>query len=583
MQHHRRTVLVAGCVTLLMLTGCTQTVTQAQSTIVPSGAEADRGVSEERSPSQHSGGTLRIVAGTPDSLDPARSYFPWVWNVMRLYTRTLVTYAAAPGDAGAELVPDLATGPGVPSEGGTTWTYTLKPDQHFEDGSVITAADVKYGIERSFAADVVVGGPTYVVDLLDDPANVYGGPYTDPHPEKLGLATVETPDEQTLVFRLNRPYADFDHIMALPSSSPVPRDADTGADYGDDPVSSGPYAITSVDEGRSITLERNRRWDRSSDPVRTALPDRVEIRTGLTGPERDQRVIGGAADLDVMNTGVQPETLARIEADNGLQSRTDRATSGTVRMLALPVSVPPMDNVHCRRAVALAVDRSALVDDLGGPDAVSAAQSLWPQSLPGFPTPPPTTGEPLLAEARVAEAQTELAACGRPDGFTVRIATPNDQRPLQVARTVSESLRQIGVVGIVVGLDPATYYTSDIGRPDNVTAEEYGILVTAWTGDLPTPSTYYPPLVSAVQPTGSANYAQIADPDLLAIANTALSAPEPAVARDAWRTVDETLVELAAYVPLVEERVVLLAGERLRNAYVHAAYGGYDLTVLGVR
>lgn len=579
MQRRHRTVVVAVWLVLLALTSCTPSVTEVQSASVPSGAAPDRGVTDERSPSSEAGGTLRVVAGTPDSLDPARSYFPWVWNIMRLYTRTLVTYAAAPGEDGAQLVPDLAAGLGVPSEDGLTWTYTLKPDQHFEDGRVITSADVKYGIQRSFAADVVVGGPTYVVDLLDDPENVYGGPYTDSDPDRLGLATVETPDELTLVFRLNRPYADFDHIMALPSSSPVPQDADTGADYGADPVSSGPYRITTVDEVLGITLERNPRWDRDSDPVRTALPDRVEIRTGLAGADRDQRVIGGSADLDVMTTGVQPDTLARIDADTGLQTRTDRTTSGRLRMLALPSSVPPMDNVHCRRAVALAIDRSALVEELGGTQVVTAAQSLWPRSLPGF-APPPTAGEPLLAQA---QAQAELTACGRPNGFTVRIATPNDQWPLQLAMAVADELREIGVDGRVVGLDPDTYYTSDIGRPDNVKAEEYGILVTAWTGDLPTPSTYYPPLVTAAQSTANANYAQLDDPELLALMDTALAAADTAAAHDSWRVLDETLVELAAYVPLVEERVVLLAGERLRNGYVHRAYGGYDLAVLGVR
>ncbi|MGI8692409.1 MAG: ABC transporter substrate-binding protein [Geodermatophilaceae bacterium] len=582
MQRRRTVGRLAVAVVLLLLTGCTGTVTESLSASVPSGAAADRGVTEERSPSQSVGGTLRIVAGAPDSLDPARSYFPWVWNIMRLYARTLVTYAAEPGAAGSEPVPDLATDLGVPSDGGQTWTYSLKPDQHFEDGSVITAADVKYGIERSFAADVVVGGPTYVVDLLDDPANPYGGPYTDPHPQRLGLARVETPDARTLVFRLNRPYADFDHIMALPSSSPVPRAADTGADYGADPVSSGPYAVTAVDEVLGITLERNPRWDRDADPVRTALPDRVEIRTGLTGPDRDQRVIGGSADLDVMSTGVQPETLLRIDADDGLQTRTDRTTSGTIRMLALPVTVPPMDNVHCRRAVSLAVDRPALVEALGGGQWVTPAVSLGPQTLPGSAAEPGSDDTPAT-EPVLAEAQAELAACGRPEGFSVRIATPNDQRPLQVARSLADDLARIGVEGLVVGLDPETYYSSDIGRPDNVTAEQYGILVTAWSGDLPTPATYYPPLVSAVQPTGSANYAQIGGPDLLALVTAALTAADPGVAEGTWQMLDETLVELSAYVPLVEDRVVLLAGERLRNAYVHRAYGGYDLAVVGVR
>jgi len=574
----REAALAAVVLVAIAVTGCTGSAPQPRAASVPSGAEADGGVDAVRSPSDEPGGTLRVVAGTPDSLDPARSYFPWVWNIMRLYTRTLVTYAAAPGEAGAQLVPDLATDTGVTTDGGRTWTYTLEPDQRFEDGQVITAQDVKYGIERSFASDVIVGGPTYVVDLLDDPANVYGGPYTDPDPNNLGLAGIETPDAHTLVFRLNRPYADFDHVMALPSSSPVPQAADTGADYGADPVSSGPYTIATVDPVLGIALERNPSWDRSSDSVRTALPDRIEIRTGLSGPDRDQRVVGGSADLDLMPAGVQEDLLPRIEADVGLRARVDRAPSGSVRMLALPQGVAPMDDEHCRRAVAYAVDRAGLVEQVGA-EAASAASMLWPRGLPGSS---PEGAAPVPVDG-LAAARTELAACGRPDGFSTRIAAPNEQRPLQLAREVAADLARVGIDAQVTALDPATYYGAEIGRPPNVAAAGYGILLTAWTGDLPTPATYFPPLVSAVQPAGNANYAEIVHPALTDLVSTALSAPDPAAAASAWRDLDAALVEAAAYVPLLEDRVIVLAGERLRNAALHPAYGGYDLAVVGVR
>ncbi len=60
----------------------------------------DAGVSGVRSPSDRTGGTLRVVAPPVDSLDPQRSYLPGVWNLMRLYTRTLVTYSSEPGATG---------------------------------------------------------------------------------------------------------------------------------------------------------------------------------------------------------------------------------------------------------------------------------------------------------------------------------------------------------------------------------------------------------------------------------------------------------------------------------------------------
>src|SRR5688500_8415866 len=123
---------------------------------------ADVAVSGVRSPSDRAGGTLRVVAPDIDSLDPQRSYLPGMWNLMRLYTRTLVTYSSEPGKTD-QLVPDLATDMGTPSEDGLSWTFTLKEGVRFETGRDITSRDIKFGIERTFASDVILGGPNYVV------------------------------------------------------------------------------------------------------------------------------------------------------------------------------------------------------------------------------------------------------------------------------------------------------------------------------------------------------------------------------------------------------------------------------------
>ena len=127
---------------------------------------------------------------------------------MRLYTRTLVTYSTEPGHTD-ELVPDLATDLGTTPDGGRTWTFTLEAGVRFETGRPITSRDVKYGIERSFASDVIVGGPTYVVDLLDDPDDPYAGPVPGRADGKLGLATIATPDDRTITFTLSTPTPDF--------------------------------------------------------------------------------------------------------------------------------------------------------------------------------------------------------------------------------------------------------------------------------------------------------------------------------------------------------------------------------------
>jgi peptide/nickel transport system substrate-binding protein len=573
----RRRVLAAAAVVLLVVViavSCGGGAGGRADVPVVEG-KPDAGVTGVRAPSARTGETLRVVSAEIDSLDPQRSYLPGVWNLMRLYARTLVTYSSEPGHTD-ELVPDLATDLGTPSEDGLSWTFTLRDGVRFENGRPITSRDLKYGIERSFASDVIVGGPTYVVDLLDDPGNPYAGPYQDESPDKLGLAAIETPDDRTIVFRLHAPQPDFAFVMALPSSSPVPVEADTAAEYGRDPVSSGPYAITSVDPSTGILLERNPQWDPATDSVRTALPDRVVVRTGLTGVERDQALLAGSADVDSTGTGVQPATTARLtlDEDHPVRDRVDDVTTGALRLLALPTDVAPMDNPDCRAAVAATVNRSAVQEQLGGAVNAVRRSALWPRGLEGGPE--DSDPRPDLATARAS-----LEACGQPDGFRTVLAVADTPTSVDVADQIAGQLADVGIEVEVRPLSASSFYATDVGDPDNVAANGYGLILATWTADFPTPGSFLTPLVDgrSIREVGNTNYARLNDPAVNALVDTARAAGDPA----AWREVAAAVEATSAYVPLAETRVQLVAGQRLRNGVVMQPYSGYDLATAGVR
>ncbi|KQS63669.1 ABC transporter substrate-binding protein [Modestobacter sp. Leaf380] len=570
--------MVAVLLLLALVAGCSADGEPDAAVPTQSGA-ADGGLDGVRAPSDERGGTLRLVTSQVDSLDPQRSYVPGVWNLMRLYVRTLVTYSSEPGRTD-ELVPDLATDLGSSPDGGVTWTFTLRPGSTFETGRPITSRDLKYGIERSFAVDVVSGGPNDVLDLLD-PTSQYAGPYQDETPDKLGLASIATPDDATIVFTLSRPYPDFPFVLALPSSSPVPIEADTGADYGNDPVSSGPYALTSVDAQTGIVLDRNAAWDQASDPVRTALPDQVVVRTGMTGLERDQALLAGSADADLSGSGVQEATTTRFgdgTGDDGLTDRVDDLTTGSIRVLSMPTTVAPMTDPSCRAAVAAAVDRVAVQEALGGSGGAVRTSQLWPRVLAGAPEDPDPAADPDAA-------RTALAACGQPDGFPVTMAVADVPMSLAVADSLVTALAEVGIVVTLAPLDPTTYYSTGIGLPAAVSGAGYGLVLAIYGADFPTPASFLRPLVDgrAIQTTaGNANYALLDDPGVNAAIDAAVAAPDPAAALDAWRQVAQLAQATAAYVPLAENRVQLLAGQRLRNGVVMQPFGGYDVATVGV-
>ena len=106
-----------------------------------SSASFNAAVTKVVNPSSHKGGTLTFGdSSTPDSTDPGNTYYAFMWNLTRLYTMPLMTYKSCPGKCGLQVVPDLATGPGVVSDNGLTWTYHIQPDVKFEDGTMVTSA-----------------------------------------------------------------------------------------------------------------------------------------------------------------------------------------------------------------------------------------------------------------------------------------------------------------------------------------------------------------------------------------------------------------------------------------------------------
>src|SRR5919112_650916 len=82
--------------------------------------------------------------GDCDSWDPGNTYYGWCWNMQRLFTRTLVGYSSTPGANNVAIEGDLATGLGQHNADFTEWTYKLKPNIKWEDGSVVTSKQIKY-------------------------------------------------------------------------------------------------------------------------------------------------------------------------------------------------------------------------------------------------------------------------------------------------------------------------------------------------------------------------------------------------------------------------------------------------------
>ncbi|MFF0750476.1 ABC transporter substrate-binding protein [Streptomyces sp. NPDC004267] len=526
------------------------------------------------------GGTLRLrSAYDADSWDPGRAYYGWVWNFQRLYARTLLTYRAKPGAAGTELVPDLAEGLPQVSADGLTYSVRLRSGLTFEDGTPIASKDVKYAIERIFAQDVMSGGPMDLIDALDQ-GQKYAGPYKDRSAQ--GLRSVTTPDDRTLVFRLARPDSRFPYLLAAGVTAPVPEAHDTGVRYAAKPVSSGPYKFASYTPEKSLVLVRNDKWDPATDPLRKALPDRVELTMTQDQESVNAAVLDGSADLDAEGFGLTPSAASRVLGDARLKAQADAPFNGRLTLVALVSKTPPLDNVHCRKAVLYAADPTALLNARGGPHTGALHGNLLPPTIPGADSYDPyglTAGQP-----RPAKAKEELASCGRPGGFTTKLLTKTTRpQDLQTATALQNSLKAVGITAQIVQKDGSAFFEF-AGSPDTVKSQGIGLVTTNWSADDPIGTTFLQPLADGrrITPSGNTDYAQVDDPSVNALFDQAKAAPDAGKASEIYRQLNHKLTDGAYYLPVAANKTLNYRNPRLTNVYVSQAYGMVDLQALGV-
>ncbi len=576
--------LAAATAFALVLTGCGSSSSSSSSgSTKTSTPKFNAAIGAVFNPSTKKGGTITYAnSGDWDNLDPADTYYGYSWDFIRYYGRSLVMFKPAPGDAGTQLVPDLATSLGVPSDNAKTWTYHIRPGLKFSDGTTITTKDIKYGVERSLDKTVFPNGPTYFNDFLD--LQGYTSPYKDSSPDKLGLKAIDTPDDNTIVFHLNQSFSAFDYFAMLPATIPVPQKADTGATYKTHIVSSGPYKFDSYVAGKSFSLSRNPNWDPKSDPNRPALPDKIDVKLNVNAEDIDKQLLNGTLDVAVDATGVQSDTQAQIVNNPTLKANADLAPIPRLWYASINGTVAPFDNIDCRKAVELASDHDGFLRAFGGAYGGVIATSLMPPSVPGA-----TKADPynFLANKNgdVAAAKAELTKCGQPNGFTTNMSY-RAERPKEKAE--GEALQQsLAKIGIKVNLKPypqGDYFKLYAGKPDFVKANNLGLEANGWGADWPDGFGFLSQIVDSrvIRATGGASNFSVRDPAVDSMLDQALQTTDVGAREKIWGQIDSQVMSDAYILPGVWASVLLYRPKTLTNVFVNNGFGGYDYMTLGV-
>jgi peptide/nickel transport system substrate-binding protein len=298
-----------------------------------------------------------------------------------------------------------------------TWTFTLRPDVVFHDGAACTSADVVASFEAML-----------------DPATA------SPARNNIGpIAKVEARDPRTVVFTLRAPYADLPVMLAYTNARIVPAALSKApglARLDREAVGTGPFRLVSYEPERQVVVERNPRY---YDPQRPHL-DRVEIVVYPDPTAESSALISGSTDVMML---ALPTEFARLQRANGVNAL--RTPSGQFCNVNLGCDTAPFNDVRVRQALALTVDRAAMVDFVAegygtqGNDTPLNSAYTYYRELP-MRRPDINAAKRLLAEAGHANGiratliasdrpavRTQLAVAlkemARPAGFEIEVRT----------------------------------------------------------------------------------------------------------------------------------------------------------------
>ena len=540
-------------------------------------------------PSTKTGGTINLISSQSfDSIDPGQTYSAQTWNLFRLFARPMMAYEHTPG--GNQIVGDLATGPGKQSNGGKTWTYTLRDNATFEDGTPITSTDVRWAIERSNWSALVGIGPTYFHNILtppNDPRFTNLDVYKSG--DKMFDNIIETPNAQTITFNLPQAFGEFDYVMTLLQTAPVEHtlDAkDSGATYGKKPISTGAYKILSYDPGKELKLVPNPAYNQVSDPgkMHVALADVVDVQLGVDSSERDQRLLDGQADADV-GSALTVANHAKVLQDSVLKSQTDDAADSSIAYSSINTQL--ITDVSCRQAIEYAVDKNTVLNQLGGQWGGTIATNLLTDGIPGAVQFPSYTYDPGKAKSLLAQCKANSPQLFDSSGtLNFKIAAQTNAPDLQNAATaIQSSLAGVGI-STQVTLFPFGQYSQYCGNEAYSKAHRLGMCLANWGPDWLTGYGMLDQLVTVngISATGSQNYAFLDDATVNSLEKEALSSFEPTTQQQDWVKIDHRVMDLAAVVPLMDRHVMRFRSARLTNVMINqAGSGGYDLSVLGVK
>ena len=399
-----------------------------------------------------------------DSMDPAIGYTVQSWSPIKAVFDGLMDYK--PGTS--ELVPDLAEGYEISSDG-KTYTFKLRKGVKFHNGRELTAADIKYSIERVCNPKTQSPGASFFTGIVGCQDELDG--------KVTEMSGITTPDDSTVVFQLIEPNATMLHVFALNFSFAVPKEVAEkfGPDFTHNAVGTGAYKMTAYNPGQQIVLERNPDWNKDGRPY----VDKFTLQFGLEPVTAVLRIEKNEADI--LGEIFPPAKYAEVSQNPALKDRFVTAGQLNTNYMTMNFNIKPFDDVRVRRAVNMAINKQRLVQVLNNRGTVTG--QVLPPAMGGFD--PKYQGYPYDP----AKAKALLAEAGQGGGFTTELYFQNVDPWPRMAQSIQQDLAAVGITAELRGLDLSAF----VGTASKTDAA--AMTLTEWYADFPDPSNFYAPIL----------------------------------------------------------------------------------------
>jgi peptide/nickel transport system substrate-binding protein len=316
-----------------------------------------------------------------NGFDPTGEYVAVAIDLLGAMGRTLMATKHIADAPGNEIFPDLASAPPEISSDGLKYTFKLRSGVKWGPplNRDVTSKDVAYAFQRINAAPLVAQYGFYYFGTIKGMDGKAKSADTK-------ISGIETPDDSTVVFNLERPTGDFLQRLNMPATAPIPEEVGKcfkkAGDYGRYVMSSGPYMfqgsdkldisscdamkpISGFDPSKKVTLVRNPNYDQATDNLRSNYVDGITMEINTNVDNIFSQVEAGQLDATVSDQPPKP-VLQQYLTDPAKKPNLHINSGDRTWYITMNWITPPFDDVHVRKAANWIMDKQGILQAWGG-------------------------------------------------------------------------------------------------------------------------------------------------------------------------------------------------------------------------